>query len=210
MGGTRGDILVVPRQKGEVGLNIDIPGVKAMQQSARFFRDGEADFIEISFVGSKDTTINKVKPEHMAKFRPEWDSYCDGTPMKPRTGTPLTDLPGVDEQRAQQYVSRNVHTAEEIAALSDAQCQALGHGTLTLRKAAQEMIQLRAMKEQERSRDLVTKAAATIGAVPAEKYASASDLAEIKTQIADLSQNVAALVAALSARKPGRPKKVEE
>lgn len=191
-------------------MNIEIPGVEAMQQSARFFREGEADFIEISFVGSKDTTINKVKPAHMAKFREEWNCYCDGTPMKPRQGTPLTDIPGVDEQRAQHYVSRNVHTAEEIAALSDAQCQALGHGTLTLRKAAQEMIQVKTMKDQERTRDLVTKAAATIGAVPAEKYASASDLEQVNAKIDSLATNVNALVEALSKPKRGRPPKDEE
>lgn len=190
-------------------LDIDLPEVQSMQQSARFFRDGERDFVEVSFVGSKDTTINKVKPEHMAKFREAWDSYCDGTPMQPRKGTPLTDLPGVDEQRAQHYVSRNVHTAEEIAVLSDAQCQALGHGTLTLRKAAHEMLSLKHMKEQERSRDLVTKAAATIGAVPAEKYASASDLEAVNAKIDGLTDSISALVAALS-KKPGRPKKVEE
>ncbi len=191
-------------------MNIDVPGVEALQQSARFFRDGEVDLIEISFVGTKDTTRQKVKPEHMAKFRDEWNCYCDGTPMQPRKGTPLTDLPGVDEPRAQHYISRNVQTMEELAVLNDAQCQALGHGTITLRKAAQETLQLKAMKQQEHSRELVTKAAASIGAMPAEKYASESDLAEVKNQIADLSQNVAALVAALSAKKPGRPKKVEE
>lgn len=191
-------------------MNIDLPEVAAMSQNARFFREGDRDFIEISFVGSKDTNIFKVKPEHMAQFREEWNSYCDGTPMKQRTGTPLTDLPGVDEQRAQHYVSRNVHNSEEIAALSDAQCQGLGHGTLTLRKAAQDMISLRAMKAQEISRDAITKASAEIGAVPAEKYASASDLEAVKSTMDNLAANVAALVQALQPKPKGRPKKVEE
>lgn len=194
-----------------MSMTIDLPEVPALPQHARFFKEGLADLIEIKFVGSKDSVIRKVKPEHMAQFREEWNSYCDGTPMKQRAGTPLTDLPGVDAQKAQQFILQNVHTAEEIAALSDAQCQALGHGTLTLRKAAHEMISLRAMKQQERSRDEVVKASATISAMPAEKYASETDLAEVKQGLATLSQNVADLVAALAAKpKPGRPKKQAE
>jgi hypothetical protein len=188
-------------------LNIDLPEVQPMAQNARFFRQDDRDFVEISFVGAKDTIIKKVTPEHMARFRPEWDSYCDGTPMQPRKGTPLTELSGVDEQRAAHYTARNVHNMEELAVLNDAQCQALGHGTLTLRKAAHEYLALKKMQQDEKAREMVSQASASIGSRPAEKYASETDLAEVKTQIADLSQNVAALVLALAPKKPGRPKK---
>lgn len=189
-------------------MNIDIPEVATLPQHARFFRTDERDFIEVSFVGAKDTVVRKVKPEHMAAFPSEWASYCDGTPMKQREGTPLTAV--MNDQQAEHYISRNVHNAEELSALHDGQCQALGHGTLTLRKAARDMLALREMKARETSRNQITRESASIGAVPAEQYASASDLSEVKTQLADLSQNVAALVAALAPKKPGRPKKVEE
>lgn len=188
-------------------MNIDVPGVEAIQQSARFFRQDDRDFVEISFVGAKDTLVQKVTPEHMAKFRQEWDHYCDGTPMKQRPGTPLTDLQGVDQQRADSYIARNVHSLEELAVLSDAQCQALGHGTLTLRKAAIDLLSVRKFQASEEARRKVTDAAATIGPRPAEQYASASDLAEVKTQIASLTGSISELVAALAAKKPGRPKK---
>lgn len=188
-------------------MTIDLPEVPPLPQHARFFKEGAADLVEIKFVGSKDSVIRKVKPEHMAQFREEWNCYCDGTPMKQRAGTPLTDLPNVSVQQAQQFITQNVHTAEEIAALSDAQCQALGHGTLTLRKAAHEMLSLRAMKQQETSRDQVVKASATIGSVPAEKYASESDLAAVKS---DMSEIKAMLAQLLAPKKPGRPKKSAE
>lgn len=193
---------------------LEVPGVEALPQHARFYREGNSDFVEISFTGVKDTVIRKVTPDLMAQFSEQWAAFCDGTPMKQRAGTPLTDLAGVDAQRAEHYISRNVHNVEELAALYDAQCQALGHGTLTLRKAARDMLELRKMKEAERSRDLITKASATIGAVPAEKYASASDLEEVKKSVLDLSGNVAALVAALSSqnapKKRGPKPKAEE
>jgi hypothetical protein len=161
-------------------LNIEVPGVDALPQHGRFFRDGERDFVEISFTGVKDTVIRKVSPDLMAQFSEAWASYCDGTPMKQRPGTPLTDLAGVDELRAQNYISRNVHNVEELAALHDGQCQNLGHGTLTLRKAARDLLELRKFQETERSRDRIVKESASIGAVPAEKYASETDLAEVK------------------------------
>lgn len=186
-------------------MNIDIPEVQALPQHAKFYRDGEQDLIEISFVGSNDTVRRRVKPEHMAQFRDEWNAYCDGTPMKQRPGIPLKDLPGIDDNQVQNYINRNVHNAEEIAALSDAQCQALGHGTITLRKAAREMLALKAMKAQERNRDIITEQSAKIGAVPAEKYASQSDIAEIKESIAALTGGITALVQALQPKPRGRP-----
>lgn len=190
-------------------MNIDIPEVSAMLQTARFYRDGEAPFVEVGFVGSKDTVVSKVKPEHMAKFQSQWNSFCDGTPMKQRAGTPLTEI--MPEQQALQYIAKNVHTAEEIAVLSDAQCQALGHGTITLRKAAQEMLTLRALKQQETTRDILTKASASIGAVPAEKYASESDLKEISAKVDSLTESIGALVAALAPKKRGpKPKNQAE
>ena len=191
-------------------MNVDLPEVQAMQQHARFFREGERDFVEISFTGAKDTIIKKVMPEHMAAHAEAWASYCDGTPMKQRAGTPLTDIAGVDQQRAEHYISRNVHNAEELAALHDAQCQALGHGTLTLRKAAREMLALNQMKIQEQSRDLITKVSASIGAVPAEKYASESDLAAVKSDVTDIKGMLAQLLAQNAPKKRGPKPKAEE
>ena len=96
--------------------DITLPEVKVYTQSAKFFRHGDQDFVEISFIGAKDTLVERVQPSHMAQFRSEWDAYCDGRPRQRREGIPLTDLPGLDEARAEGYVARNVHTLEELAA----------------------------------------------------------------------------------------------
>ncbi|MFA6984575.1 MAG: hypothetical protein WC213_00015 [Arenimonas sp.] len=184
--------------------DIALPEVPAMHQHARFFKDNGLDFIEISFTGVKDTVIKKVGPDHMSKFRDAWNAYCDGTPMARRAGTSLTLLNGVDQQLADKYIAQNVHTVEELAALNDAQCQALGHGTLTLRKQANDRLSLLKFQTEEKARKAVSDAAATIGAMPAEKYASASEVAELKQGIDDLK---ALLAQALATKKPGRPKK---
>jgi hypothetical protein len=184
--------------------DITLPEVLSFQQSAKFFKsDKGQDLVEIAYVGSKDTTVQKVKPEHMAKFRDAWNNYCDGTPMKKREGTQLTALNGVTPELAEKFIQQNVHTVEELAVLNDMQCQALGHGTLTFRKQAQERLAMRDFEARELGRKKVGEAAASIGPVPAETYAS-------KSEVAELSNKMDAILAALAAKpKPGRPKKTE-
>ena len=53
----------------------------------------------------------------------------------------------------------------------------------------------------------VADMSAEIGPRPADKYVGTTELDEVKKQVADLTDNVAALVAALTKNKPGRPKK---
>ena len=185
----------------------ELPEVPALPQTARFFRENGRDLVEISTAGSKDTVVRKVQPEHMAAFRNEWNAYCDGLPPQRRSGTPLTDLPSLKEAREEFYVTRNVHTLEELAVLSDAQCQALGHGTLTDREQARKLVTQRRFEAREQARKVVSDASAAVGPAPAEAYASRSELADIKDTLAALSANVAALVERTQARRPGRPKR---
>jgi hypothetical protein len=191
-------------------LDFTLPEVAVLHQKARFFKEDGRDFIEISYVGSKETVIHKVKPVHMANYRDEWNAYCDGQPQKTRTGTPLTDLSSIKELRVNHYYSNNVHTLEELAALNDGQVQSLGHGALTEREAARKLLGNRIAEENAKIRDYVTKAAATIGPVPAEKYAGASDLTAVNERIDKLADSVASLVQALQPKKRGpKPKNKE-
>jgi hypothetical protein len=188
-------------------LDVIIPEVSALQQTARFFKEENRDFVEISFVGEKDTVIRKVQPEHMAKFRDAWNAFCDGQPVKQRQGTSLIDIPGLSDQLAQKYISANVHTAEEIAALSDMQCQTLGHGTLTFRTTARNMLDMRRQQKMEEDTRRISKAAESVQSLPAEmeaKYASKEDVEEIKGQ---MGQIMGLMQQLLEKKKPGRPKK---
>ena len=123
----------------------------------------------------------------MAQFRSEWDAYCDGRPMQRREGIPLTDLPGLDEARAEGYVARNVHTLEELAALSDAQCQGIGHGTLTDRQGARKLVAQRQLEIRNRMQRAVQEASAAIGPRPAERYAPNADMEAVRGELAELS-----------------------
>lgn len=188
-------------------MDITLPEVQALHQNARFFKDDTGrDLVEVSFVGVKDTVVKRVTPDVMATFKQEWDAYCDGRPMQRRDGIPLSEI--VNEQRAEHYISRNIHNVEELAMLSDAQCQAVGHGTLTERAAAQKLLSVRRVEADERARKAVSDASAAIGPRPAEKYAAASELEATNAKLDALSDNIAALVAALAEKpKRGRPPK---
>jgi hypothetical protein len=193
-----------------LSTDITLPEVQAIPQIARFYAEEGRDYVEISFVGAKDTVVQKVKPEHMARFKRDWDAYCDGRPADRRAGTPLTDVPGVDDMRAEFYFARNIHNAEELSFLSDAQCQAVGHGTLTQRESARKVLMIRKFDNDEKNRKALSDASAAIGPVPAETYASKTELLEIKQSVDTLAQSMAALVQALTPaerKKPGRPKK---
>lgn len=188
------------------------PEVRELQQTAKFFRENGKEFVAISFVGEKDTVIRKVLPEHMAKFRSEWNAFCDGAPMKQRDGTPLTEVMNLSEDVAQKYVLQNVHTAEELAVLSDSQCQALGHGTLTFRAAARGLLDQRKIAKMEAAQKRigeVTKEALSLAAAEAKaeadaKYASKEDVEAVKSELGDIKGMLAQL---LERKKPGpKPK----
>lgn len=184
-----------------------LPEVKSHHQTGRFFRQGTRDFIEIALVGSKDTLVQKVKPEHMAQFRAEWDAFCDGRPLEQRPGTPLTDLPTISDDRAKDYIHRNVHNLEELAALNDGQCQSMGHGTLTDRKSAIALLMHRTAVMRDKLQKEVQEKSAAIGPVPAETYAGKSEIDAVKSELAELKGMLAQLIEANQPRPRGRPKK---
>lgn len=186
--------------------DITLPEVKSHAQTARFYRQGNSDLVEIRFVGSKDTNVCKVTPDHMARFKNEWDAFCDGRPPAQRSGIALTELPTINDDRAAEYIARNVHTLEELAALNDGQCQSLGHGTLTDRKGARALVMQRQMQLRESLQREVQQKSAAIGPVPAETYAGKSEIDVVKSEMAEIKTLLAALVEK-QARPRGRPPK---
>jgi hypothetical protein len=188
-------------------MEVTAPEVTAMHQKVRFFKDDGKDLAEISWVGSKDNIIKKVTPDIMARYRDEWNAYCDGTPLKVRDGTKLDEVPGMHTNVAENFIAQNVHTAEELAALSDAQCQALGHGTLTMRGAARTLLEMRKAKLTEEMSKRISQAsvAGTLSDAQAQaemdaKYATKADVDDIKSMLAQL-------MAQSTRRGPGRPRK---
>jgi hypothetical protein len=120
-------------------IDVELPEVQSLLQRGRFYKDENGrELIEISFVGQKDTVVQFVTPEHMARYKREWDAYCDKQPLQLREGTPLSEL--FDEKSEAKYIAANIHNLEELAALDDSQCQGVGRGTLTDRQSARDKL----------------------------------------------------------------------
>lgn len=111
---------------------------------ARFFEtedEPKRTLVEISVIGDdKETSIQKVTPEHITKFHREWAAFEKKLDVVDYGGTPLTDIPGVVGSVAAAYRARGVHNAEQLAELSDGNAMSLGAGAITARKAAQNLI----------------------------------------------------------------------
>lgn len=129
----------------------------------KFNRMGKSDYIEISIIGDPNVFKGKVTPGDVMRFPKEWEAYQKGRADEEEiAGTPITDVPGISNELAAKYKLSGVRTAEELANLNDMACSRIGLGTLTLRKAAKNLIRANQADALE---------AALIAAKPAKKKA---------------------------------------
>lgn len=141
--------------------------------------------------GDQDENVLPVRDHNRAwlinRFPDAWKSF-QGEVVEHK-GTPLTEL-GMSEERVMAFQINAVYSVEQVAELSDAQCEKVGFGTRTLRQKAQELMAKRAADAAA----VVAKAAQAI----------------VDREADDLQGIADALSTSLKSekRKPGRPKKV--
>lgn len=121
---------------------------------ATFYKDpdGKRDLIEIRVVGDTNSIIHKVKPEHVEQFPREWEAYQLRQQREPEpevNGTSLLEVPGIDRNAAAKLKMFHVRTAEELAALDEAQARALGMSGLTFWNAAKNLVKLRRLEKMQ-------------------------------------------------------------
>jgi len=148
-------------------------------------------FIRINIPGDKTSIIEqRVREDHKARFPRQWlyfqmkQSERDGPQI---IGTPLSqwrdDAP---EELTRGHIEElqilKFQTVEQVAGASDQQLQRLGMGGPGLRERAKAYLGRKIRQETQ------------------------GELEDTKRQLAELQ----AQMAALAARKPGRPKKVAE
>lgn len=114
---------------------------------AKFFK-GETglDYVEISIVGDPNTVLRKVTPADTVTFAKEWDSYKSQSGELPISGTPLTEIPGIDNGVALGLRLKGVRTAEELAGLDETAAKALGMGIWTFCQTARNLLKLRELE----------------------------------------------------------------
>ena len=124
--------------------------VVSRKTRAKFFKDEVTGrpMVHIHAVGDPCDIIQKVEPRHIQRWPAEWKAFEEGQSEPEIIGTPLMEGPGVDKDKAMQLKLKGVRTAEELAALDDAACNAVGMGTLTFRKIARLLIQTRKLEAE--------------------------------------------------------------
>jgi hypothetical protein len=178
--------------------DIVLTEVYPLNQHARFYEREGRDFVEISYVGSKDNLHQKVTPDVMARFRAEWLAYKDNRPLERRAGTALSEL-GLDQERCDYFVQRQVHTLEELEALSDIDCQHLGQGTITARNAARKLLAEKRLRQRQEQASRITSASAALTAGSlGEDPAPNTMLAELLVSVGALGDKLEALIEALA------------
>lgn len=99
--------------------------------------------IEITCPGGFNRIVEKVRPEHKARFPKHWAlfemSQGSGDQI---VGTKLEQWPAMTRSRAEELRAMKYYTVEQLAAASDGQVQGLGMDGIMLRRKAQEFLKL--------------------------------------------------------------------
>lgn len=114
-------------------------------------------------IGSNDDSATPIKDhnreELKRRFPQAWQAFQGEMPVI--AGTMLSDpsvkLEGMNSSRVEQFKIGGILTLEQLAGLSDAQCQAQGFGTRTLRGLALKELETRSQAANTAARAFVAQ-----------------------------------------------------
>lgn len=162
---------------------------EALHMVAESEKAGRPIFKDVAFVrvvipGDTNNIIeHRAKDADKLKYPVAWAMYQRGE-SGGHTGTPLEQWPQITRSQVKEAKYFECHTVEQMAGLSDQNCQRLGMGFSDLRTKAKAYLAAAAGTAESTSQAL-------------ENERMKAELAEMKEQIARLSE----------ARGPGRPRK---
>lgn len=142
----------------------------------------DVPFVRIMVPGDNTNVIErKATEDDKRRYHQAWAQYERGE-AQAMHGTPLEQWPQITKAQVKEAKYLEVHTVEQLAALSDSQCQRLGMGYLELRTKAKAYL-----------------TAAADGAAVAQQ---AAEIERLRAEIADLKA-----LMQQEKRGPGRPKR---
>lgn len=100
----------------------------------------DVELITIRAPGMRDFIQRVVTEQDKANHAAKYQAFKAGLD-DPTQGTPLKEWPPISRAQAMTLAGLGIKTVEHIAAVSDANIGALGHGGYALRKKAQEWLQ---------------------------------------------------------------------
>lgn len=131
---------------------IDVPASKAADEK----KTKPIIVLREKVAASTDDTVRKVKPETqeemIRRFPDAWKAFQGE--VVPVSGTPLSEI-GFNADKTVMYRLHGIMNVEQLAQLSDAQCQIVGFGTKKIRDQAQDHLR----QKQEAANATVLKMA---------------------------------------------------
>lgn len=172
--------------------------------------------IEIHIKGKSEVMRRDMQEADKKKFAMAWAAY-QGQAVQADAGTPLSELPDMDDVTIAQYGQKGIKSVEDMAIISDDAVYQLGRGAVAHKKAAQNYLKNRndATNNPDvlRRIEAMDEAIANLNrrgggpAAPALDEAVDSRLSALEMAIADIGAQVQL---ALQAKEQQAPKAEEK
>jgi len=171
----------------------------------------EFDFVHICVAGDTLTEIDTYAlASHKARFPIQWANYQNrlGADDQEVVGTPVSEWPIVSKSQAEELRAMKFHTVESIAGASDQQLQrmgmAAGMSPYAFRDKAKAFLNLATNAAETDKRE------SEINALKEELAKKEQETAKIKAEtdakLAQMQDQMAAILAAVGEKKTRKPK----
>ena len=174
----------------------------------------EFDFVHINVAGDPLTEIvTYVTPSHKARFPQQWAFYQNrlGADDEQIVGTPVGEWSIISKSQAEELRALKFHTVESIANASDQQLQRMGMAAGMSPYAFRDKAKAYLNRASETAE--VTKREEELEQLKKELAKKDEETAKIKAEtdakLAQMQDQMAAILAAVGEKKP-RAKKVKE
>ena len=191
---------------------------RAVQQEQETINAGrpiykEFDFVHICVAGDTLTEIDTyVLNSHKLRFPIQWAQYQNrvGADDQEVVGTPVTEWPIVSKSQAEELRALKFHTVEAIAGASDAQLQrmgmAAGMSPYAFRDKAKAFLNLATNAAETDKRE--TEINSLKEELAKKDLETAKIKAETDAKLAQMQDQMAAILAAVGEKKPRKQKTV--
>lgn len=191
---------------------------RAVQQEQETLAAGrpiykEFDFVHICVAGDTLTEIDTyVLNNHKLRFPIQWAQYQNrvGADDQQVVGTPVSEWPIVSKSQAEELRALKFHTVEAIAGASDAQLQrmgmAAGMSPYAFRDKAKAFLNLATNAAETDKRE--TEINALKEELAKKDQETAKMKAETDAKLAQMQDQMAAILAAVGEKKPRKQKTV--
>lgn len=173
----------------------------------------EFDFVHICVAGDSLTEIDTYAlNNHKARFPVQWAHYQNrvGADDQEVVGTPVSEWPIVSKSQAEELRALKFHTVESIAGASDQQLQrmgmAAGMSPYAFRDKAKAFLNLATNAAETDKRE--TEINALKEELAKKELETAKIKAETDAKLAQMQDQMAAILAAVGEKKTRKPKAV--